>query len=393
MRAVGIIAEYNPFHTGHAWHLAETRRILGEEAAVVCVMSGSWVQRGECALTDKWTRTAMALRGGADLVLELPVPWAISSAEGFARGAVATLKATGVVGAISFGSESGRLGDLRRIAEATQTVEFQAALRAELEKGVSYADARQRAAIQIMGKGAKFLQGPNDSLGVEYIRAAGSDMVMMTVKRQGVPHDSDFSADGFASATMLRQLARQGEGEALPRWMAEEDVALLREAGIARMEHIERAVLARLRQMTEENFAALPDSGKAEGLPARFCRAAEKAGSLEEFYALVKTRRYAHSRIRRLTLWAFLGMTEADWPGAPSYLRVLGMNGRGKELLREMKERATLPILTKPAHIKTLDPAAQQLFALECEATDLYGLCFDSPKPKGLDFTTRPVIL
>ena len=393
MRAVGVIAEYNPFHAGHAWHLAETRRLLGEGAAVVCVMSGSWVQRGECALTDKWTRAAMALRGGADLVLELPVPWAISSAEGFAQGAVATLKATGVVGAISFGSESGHLGDLCRIAEATQTVEFQTALRAELEKGISFADARQRAVTNIIGKGAKLLQGPNDSLGVEYIRAAGRDMVVMTVKRQGVSHDSDSPADGFASATMLRQLARQGVEEELSRWMAEEDVAALREAGMARMERIERAMLACLRQMTEEDFAALPDSGAAEGLPSRLYRAAAKAGNLEEFYALAKTRRYAHSRIRRLALWAFLGMTKSDRTEGPSYLRVLGMNGQGKELLREMKTRATLPILTKPAHIKTQDAATQHLFGLECKATDLYGLCYDVPKPKGLDFTTGPVIL
>ena len=393
MRAVGVVAEYNPFHTGHAWHLAETRRLLGEEIAVVCVMSGSWVQRGECALTDKWTRAAMALRGGADLVLELPVPWAISSAEAFAQGAVATLKATGVVGAISFGSESARLGDLCRIAEVTQTAEFQTALRAELEKGISFADARQRAATKVIGKGAKFLQGPNDSLGVEYIRAAGSDMVMMAVRRQGVSHDSDSPTDGFASATTLRQLALQGRAEELSPWMAEEDVALLREAGMARMEHIERAMLARLRQMTEVDFSALPDSGEAEGLPSRLCRAAAQAGSLEEFYALAKTRRYAHSRIRRLALWAFLGMTEADRPGTPSYLRVLGLNGRGKELLREMKGRAILPVLTKSAHIKTLDPVAQRLFAVECQATDLYGLCFDVPKPKGLDFVTGPVIL
>ena len=393
MGAVGVIAEYNPFHTGHAWHLAETRRILGEETAVVCVMSGSWVQRGECALTDKWTRAAMALRGGADLVLELPVPWAISSAESFARGAVASLKATGVVETISFGSESDSLDDLRQIAEVTQTAEFQAVLHTELDKGVSFADARQRAALQIMGKEARLLQGPNDSLGVEYIRAAGNDLAVMTVKRQGVPHDSDSPADGFASATMLRRLARQGEAEALPRWMAEEDVDLLRKAGIARMEHIERAILARLRQMTEEDFAALPDSGEAEGLPVRLCRAASKAGSLKEFYTLAKTRRYAHSRIRRLALWAFLSMTEADRPESPGYLRVLGMNGRGKERLREMKDRANLPILTKPAHIKNLEPAAQQLFALECKATDLYGLCFDKPRSKGLDFTTGPVIL
>ena len=112
MRAVGIVAEYNPFHKGHAYHIAETRQLLGSDRPIICAMSGNWVQRGECALTDKWTRAALALKGGADLVLELPLPWAISSAEGFARGAVAVLRAAGVVDTLSFGSES---GDLERL--------------------------------------------------------------------------------------------------------------------------------------------------------------------------------------------------------------------------------------------------------------------------------------
>ncbi|MDE6107080.1 MAG: nucleotidyltransferase family protein, partial [Oscillospiraceae bacterium] len=270
MKAVGIVAEYNPFHTGHAYHIAETRRLIGEDRPVVCVMSGNWVQRGECALTDKWTRAAMALNGGADLVLELPLPWAISSAEGFAQGAIAVLKATGVVGTISFGSESGRLSDLCRIAEVTKTAEFQAVLRGEMEKGISFADARQRAAIQMMGKGAKLLQGPNDSLGVEYIRVAGRDLVMMAVKRHGVSHDSPCPGKDFASASYLREKLRRGED--VSGFLQSDTSERLEKAGIAHMEHIERAVLARLRQMNKGDFALLPDSGAAEGLPARLCR-------------------------------------------------------------------------------------------------------------------------
>lgn len=392
MSAVGIVAEYNPFHKGHAWHLAETRRQMGEDRPMVCVMSGSWVQRGECALTDKWTRAALALRGGADLVLELPLPWAISSAEGFARGAVAVLKATGVVGALSFGSESGRLGDLRRIADAVETEEFRDALRRETEKGISFAEARQRAAVAVIGKEAKLLRGANDSLGVEYLRAAGKDFVGMAVPRRGAAHDSLSPEDEFASATYLRECLRKGENTS--PWLEEGARTILEKAGLARMEHIERAMLSHLRQMREEDFAALPDSGAAAGLPARLVRAAGKAESLEEFYALAKTRCYTHARIRRLALWAFLGLSTADRPvTGPAYLRVLGMNDRGKSLLREMKTRAGLPILTKPAHIRELGKEAQALFALECRGTDLFGLCFDKIRPCGMDYTTGPVIL
>lgn len=397
MMSVGIVAEYNPFHSGHACQIAETRRCLGE-TAVVAVMSGHWVQRGECALADKWTRTAMALRAseageGPDLVLELPTPWAISSAEGFARGAVAVLRATGVVDALSFGSESGDLAALKRIAGCLGGESYRAALRAELDRGISFAEARQRAAASHLGREAELLRGPNDSLGVEYLRAAGEEMAALAVPRQGAGHDAAGLSGRFASAAQLRELARQGRWEALASWITPGGRAALEKAGAASMTYIDRAVLARLRQMREEDFAALPDSGAAEGLPARMVRAAGRAGTLEEFYTLSKTRRYAHARIRRLALWAFLGLTAADRPRTgPAYLRVLGMNDRGRLLLKEMKRRASLPILTKPAHIKEMDGAAQRLFELECRATNLYGLCFARTRPSGWEYTNTPVI-
>jgi len=392
MNAVGIIAEYNPFHNGHAYHIAETRRLLGESRPVVCVMSGSWVQRGECALTDKWTRAALALQGGVDLVLELPVPWAISSAEGFARGAVSILKAAGVVDTISFGSESGRLEDLYQVAQCLEGEACQKALREELDKGFPFAEARQKAALRTLGKQAERLQGANDNLAVEYLRAAGEDLDAVAVLRKGVDHDSDSLTEGFASASLIRELARRGDWAGVAQRSPDGAAEALQRAGIADMKYVERAFLARLRSMTAKDFAALPDSGEAEGLPERMVKAAGRAESLEGFYSLAKTRRYAHARIRRLALWAFLGMTEADRPEGPCYLRVLGMNGRGQDLLREMKRKAALPILTKPAHIKRLTEEAQRLFSLECKATDLYGLSFDKIKPCGMDYTTGPVI-
>jgi len=393
MNAVGIVAEYNPFHLGHAYHLAQTRRMLGEEVPVVCVMSGNWVQRGECALTDKWTRAALALRGGADLVLELPLPWAVSSAEGFARGAVSILKAAGVVDALSFGSESGRLEDLKALARVLEGEDYRTALREEVDKGISFAQARQRAAGKVLGNRAKLLEGANDSLGVEYLRSAGEELEAVAVLRKGTDHDSDSPAEGFASASLVRELARRGDWEGVEKWTPAGTAQALQEGGTANLKNVERAFLARLRAMTAEDFAALPDSAAAEGLPRRLVRAAGRAESLEEFYALAKTRRYAHARIRRLALWAFLGMTGEDRPAAPAYLRVLGMNGRGRELLGEMKKRASLPILTKSAHVRKLDGEARRLFALESKATDLYGLCFDKVRPCGMEYTTGPVIL
>ena len=295
MATAGIVAEYNPFHRGHAWHIAWTRQTLGADTAVICVMSGHWVQRGECALTDKWSRAALALSGGADLVLELPTPWAMASAESFARGAVGLLAATGVVDVLSFGSETGELAPLRAAAAALDGPDYPERLRAGLARGLSFPAARQAAV------GADCLASPNDNLGVEYLRALPPGMEALTIPRRGAAHDGP-AAGGFASASELRALLRAGRAaEADPYltapWSGE----------TASMAHIDRAVLARLRMMDEADWAALPDGGAAEGLPARLARSARTADSLEDFYARAKTKRYPHARlryrIRWLTIW------------------------------------------------------------------------------------------
>lgn len=383
METAGIVAEYNPFHRGHAWHIAETRRRLGGEAPVVCVMSGHWVQRGECALADKWLRAALALDRGADLVVELPTPWAMASAESFARGAVSLLAATGVVDVLSFGSETGELAPLEEAAAALDAPDYPERLRAALGRGLSFPAARQEAA------GAACLSAPNNNLGVEYLRslrALGSTIRPLTVPRQGAGHDGP-AAGGFASASELRRLLRAGRGEeAAPYltapWSGE----------LADMQHIERAVLARLRTMGEGDWAALPDGGGAEGLPSRLAKAAREAVSLEDFYARAKTRRYPHARLRRLALAAFLGLRAAERPAAPPYVRVLGLGGRGRALLRRMKDTCPLPVIVKPAQARELDGPARTLFESEARYTDLYGLCFPAPRPCGAEWIHSPVV-
>ena len=383
METAGIVAEYNPFHRGHAWHIAETRRRLGGDAPVVCVMSGHWVQRGECALADKWLRAALALDRGADLVVELPTPWAMASAEPFARGAVSLLAATGVVDVLSFGSETGELAPLEEAAAALDAPDYPERLRAALGRGLSFPAARQEAA------GAACLSAPNNNLGVEYLRslrALGSTIRPLTVPRQGAGHDGP-AAGGYASASELRRLLRAGRGEeAAPYltapWSGE----------LADMQHIERAVLARLRTMGEGDWAALPDGGGAEGLPSRLAKAAREAVSLEDFYTRAKTRRYPHARLRRLALAAFLGLRAAERPAAPPYVRVLGLGGRGRALLRRMKDTCPLPVIVKPAQARELDGPARTLFESEARYTDLYGLCFPAPRPCGAEWIHSPVV-
>ena len=417
MRCAGIVAEYNPFHRGHAYQIAQTRAALGGEAAVVCAMSGHWVQQADCGVADKWTRARLALMGGADLVLELPTPWATASAERFARGGVELLAATGVVDTLSFGSECGEIGPLAAAAACLDTEGYRDALRSRLSQGRPFAVCRQEAVEELMGKEiGGLLRRPNNNLGVEYLRALrrlGSSIAPMTVLRRGAPHNSVGAAivqhqDGtwesgpacmdlpqFASATQIRLELLEGRWDLAEPYLVPGARSLLenRLIGLPALQRVERAMLARVRTMSAEDWAALPDSGAAEGLPERLCRAGRQADSIQIFCRLAVTKRYTGARIQRLLLWAFLGITAAEQPAGVPYLRVLGMNGRGKALLREMRGRADLPVITQPAHAKALSETGRRLFELEGRCTDLYGLCFEQPRPCGLEWTTGPVVL
>ena len=371
MRIVGIVAEYNPFHAGHRYHIGETRRRLSGDCAVVAAMSGNFVQRGDCAILDKWTRARMALEGGADLILELPTLWAASSAEHFAYGAVSILKAAGV-DTLSFGSESGNSENLKAIAAVLDSEPFQSALKGYLAQGLPFAVCRQRAVENLLGKEiAVHLSSPNDNLGVEYLKAArrlGFDPDVVAVPRVGAAHDGG-SHPQYPSASHVRKLILDGE-------IAVENPAALR--------YNERGVLTRLRSMTPEELALLPDSG--EGLAIRLYEAVRKADTVEQVCDLAKTKRYAHARIRRMVLWAALGLRESDRPAQVPYLRVLGANERGRAVLKAIPEDVT--VITKPSHGKGIP-----LMELEARCTDFYGLCRENITPCGGEWSTSPVIL
>ncbi|MBU5434322.1 nucleotidyltransferase family protein [Pseudoflavonifractor sp. MSJ-37] len=388
MSVIGIVAEYDPFHTGHAWHIHQTRQSLDGDGPVVCVMSGNWVQRGGPASTDKWSRAARAVRGGADLVLELPTVWACASAEPFARGAISILAGSGVVDSLSFGSETGELEPLRRAADALEGRAFREALQRQVRTGQSFPAARQAALEELLGPaGAEPLSRPNDSLGIEYLRAVPAGWTVRTVPRRGAAH-GEGPAAGFASASHLRDCLRAGEPDRAAPYLTEPWTGPVSDWG-----RCAPVLMDRVRTMSVADWAALPDSGAAEGLPERLVRCGRTARSPEEFLMLAKTRRYAHARLRRLLVWAFLGLRAADRPEVPLYLRPLAFNGRGRALLGEMKRRASLPILTKPAHIRDLSPEAQALFALEERCTDRFGLCLPDLPPCGEELRRGPVVL
>ena len=402
MRAAGIIVEYDPVHSGHARQIALTRQALGGDCGVVCCMSGNFVQSGLPAMSDKWTRARGALLAGADLVIELPSLWAVSSAETFAFGGVYLLNAAGVVTDLCFGSESGELMALQAVADCLDSETYAAGLRRFLDEGMPFAACRQAAVTGLLGRetGA-LLENPNNNLGIEYLRALrrlNSPIAPMTVRREGAGYHETAAPETipFVSATQIRRWLSVGAWDAAKPYLVPGEAEILQSAGLVlpgALSGAERAFLARLRTMTAADWAALPDSGAEEGLPERMARAGRDACSLDEFYDLAKTKRYPHARLRRLTLWAFLGLGASDRPAAPPYLRVLAFNGRGREILRSMKTTAAAPILTKPAHVRALDAECRRVFELEARCTDLYGLCQPQAAPGGREWREGPAIL
>ena len=399
MRTAGIISEYNPFHRGHAWQIGELRRRLGAETAVVCAMSGSFVQRGDFAVMRTHARAEAAVRGGADLVLELPLPWAIASAEGFAAGGVGVLAATGAVDTLVFGSECGDTETLKAVAAALESESFAAYLRQGLQEGVSFAAAREAAARKLLGEKAAVLAQPNDILGVEYCKAIARQaaaLMPLALPRRGVGHDDGGAAEGFASASRIRELLING-GSADEFLTPESAAICARECAAGRapvtMANAERAILSRLRTLTEADLA--PFDGGGEGLYHRFYDAVQRETTIDGILAAAKSKRYAYARLRRLLLAVYLGVTPEDIPQRVPYLRVLACNARGRELLRCMKTTAAAPILTKSAQVRRLDAGAQRLFALTARAEEQYTLAYPSlaaARP-GSAWTTDPVIL
>lgn len=371
MRTAGIIAEYNPFHNGHLYHIARTRELTGAEA-VVCVMSGDFVQRGEAAVFSKFARAEAAVRAGADLVLELPLPWSIASAEGFARGAVGLLDATGVVDCISFGSECGDMAALTELTEVLCREETEEKLRQQLRSGVSYPVARERAVASALGvETAAMLHTPNNILGIEYLRALakqGSGMIPYTVKREGGEHD------GENSASALRKKLRNEESidKMTPACCAEVWERERREGRFVTMDALETALLSRLRMLPLSAYEKLPDA--SEGLENRLYAAARAGESWEAILDSAAAKRYPRARLRRMLLCAVLGVEKGMAAGIPPYIRPLAANETGRALLGEMKKTAALPIISRGGDAREHGGEIERIFDLGSRAHDLYVL-------------------
>lgn len=337
MEATGIICEYNPFHLGHKKQI-DNLRASYPDGGIVCLMSGNFVQRGAPAILDKTLRAKAAMECGADLVLELPVTASLSSAEGFAREGVRILG--GFCNRLCFGAETADKNTLLTTARALLQEDFPEALHRELDKGLSFPAARQKA-LETMGLSGDILSQPNDILAVEYCKAIlslGLPIEPVVIAREGSYHDTAADSQN-PSATSVRALMQQDN-----RWenfVPEVAREIFAGAALHDLAAGEQAILYRLQTMTDEEFEALPYG--SEGLWRKLMQNARTLANLEDILTATKSRRYTRTRLDRMVMCAFLGITEKDISSPAPYVRVLALNDKGREILKSARETGNFP--------------------------------------------------
>ena len=387
MKIAGIIAEYDPFHSGHAWQIAELRR-RGYDRVVVC-MSCSAVQRGGFSLLPPRVRVRAALQSGADLVLALPTPWSCSSAESFAAGGVAVLSALGCVDTLAFGAEVPDAGALMQVAAVLISPQFSRALADAMRDGAPFASARAAAAEALCPGAGQLLATPNNNLGVEYCKAIasqGSSLRTLAIRRNGAAHGG-VPQGGFASGSSLRELWHTVGPGALRPYVPERAFALYQQNADSALDPhaMDLAILSRLRAMPPEQLAKV--RGMGEGLEYRLADAVRTAVTLPGLYDALKTRRYAHARLRRLVLDAALGYG-SSLPALPPYVQVLG----AKQGALSLCGGACLPCGAGLARLAKCSEEAACTARAHAAAEDLAALCRCAPEPMGQAYTQKLIV-
>ncbi len=405
---LGVIAEYNPFHTGHLYHILESKKLSKTDYTVV-VMSGNFVQRGNTSIVDKWTKTEMALKCGADLILELPTIYSISSAENFAEGSIRILDSLGIVDIFSFGNEHCDISVLDDIANVLykEPKEYSTILNRELQKGLSFPKARENALMLYLNdirRYASVLSSPNNILGIEYLKAlkrTKSFMQPLAVNRYGTQYNSTTVSNGFASATAIRELIKKRDFIEVAKVMPKSSFNFLKDS-IFKGQYVpdivkfEKEILYKFRTMSQEQINDLPDVN--EGLDVVLKKAANSCNTLKEFFNIAKTRRFTQTRLQRVCLYALLGITKKDMQTSKKiqpYIRVLGFNNKGKELISEVhRQNPKLPIVTsvKKFMDSNANRSLKSMLEIDINATNIYTLGYEYDSWANLDYTHKLVI-
>ncbi|WP_134700335.1 nucleotidyltransferase [Ammoniphilus sp. YIM 78166] len=400
MKVVGLIVEYNPLHNGHLYHYQESLRTTGAEASVA-VMSGNFLQRGEPAIVNKWARAQMALDIGIDLVLELPTVYCTQNAETFAYGAVSTLDALGVVQQVCFGSESGDLSWLLELAAQLEDepVSFKEALKAQLTLGLPYPKAYARAAASLVGVPEELLNRPNNILGLNYVLALkrlGSSIQPATITRQKAGyHQADITDQKIASATALRKLIFEQNLEAIGPYVPQATLEILQhEKDQHRFpmswDQFYSFLSHSLTVHSAESLSHIHEM--EEGIEHRIKKLHSSASHFQELMEILKTKRYTWNRIQRLLLYILLNLHKKEIEQltkgkTPSYIRVLGFNEKGRQLLHMAKKKATVPIIATVA-----GKEEWPMLGLDLRAASVYCLGYPGKHPKEREFTRIPLM-
>ena len=407
-KVVGIIAEYNPFHNGHSYHIQNTKAQTGADF-VVAVMTGNFTQRGNTSVINKWEKAKMALNGDADLVIELPTIYSVSSAENFASGAVKILNELGIVDTISFGMEADDVSTLNNIANVlvNEPPEYSAILEHELGKGNSFPKARENALMMYLNdikRYANVVKGSNNILAIEYLKALKkqkSSIVPFGVKREKVYYNSTKIIDEYASATGIRNLLLHNQLEEVRKVMPSKSYSILLNnlrQGTYVLDIIayNDEIIYKLRSMTVKQIANLPDV--SEGLEYLIKEVSNKTNNLIELINGIKSKRYTQTRIQRILLYALLGITKKDMEMSKKitpYIRVLGCSEKGKILLSQINSKAKVITSLKKYEVSNKNKrfcigkqkTLNRMLEIDKMATDIYTIGYKKDSKAGLDYT------
>ena len=408
-KVLGIIAEYNPFHNGHLYHIKKSIEETGA-SSVICVMSGNFVQRGNTSIVDKWTKTKMALANGVDLVLELPTIYSVSSAENFAEGAIRLLDSLKIVDTISFGMEAKDIASLNNIANVlyTEPKEYTTILEHELRKGVSFPKARENAVMMYLNdikQYANILTGSNNILAIEYLKAIKklkSKLNPIGIRREKVLYNDEIIIDDFASATAIRKMIATGQFSDIQKVMPKSSYALLADElrkghYVLDLSKFQKEIIYNLRKMSVEEIAQLVDV--SEGLENAIKNAANSSNNLVDFVNIVKSKRYTQTRIQRILIYALLGITNSKmlaFKKAVPYARVLGFNENGKQLISQIaKKNKKVQIVTsvKKYMDESKNKVLKEMLETDILATDVYTLGYEKDSWSNLDYTNKLVTM
>lgn len=379
MKVCGIISEYNPLHNGHLYHIDQTKKLLGENTIIVCVMSGNYVQRGDLAIYEKYFRAQSAIQSGIDLVLEMPLTACLSSAEKFAFGAVHLLEKLGCVTNLSFGSENGNIKEILKCCSLYESENVQTTINKNIKKGMSYAHAIQMSMENIDKKSAQLFSSPNNTLGISYcmaLKQLKSNIIPITIKRKGANHDTQSTLYNMPSASFLRDITQKNKYELCEQFMPQSSFKNLlnqieKNCAPVLIKNIDLAIISHLRRLTADELNLY--CGGFDGLNNRLFNAIQSQTNFNAICEYAKTKRYPLARIRRSIIRAWLNL-DYNLKVTPDYIKILGANENGRFLLKQIKKTCNLPIITKPSCKKNLSENALKTFNREKLADDLYYL-------------------